>query len=212
MKTGVLLQAFHAPTLIHSYFFRVTHHFSPETKPLTDTSDDESSSGDSVSLYEEESARVDPEAANADPDDEEEDGEPVPSNADPDDEEEDHDPVAANADPDNEPPASLSGSQVEEDDDEPTDSIAENHIAAVEPSDNEVLAPSKKTREEVFIDYNLSDIVARSKHGEVVPKIAKPKGTGGRDFNIRKHLGLTHNAKDKKLYKFLLVIVHFKFV
>jgi hypothetical protein len=42
----------------------------PLTKAPTDTSDDESSSGDSVSLYEEESARVDPEAANADPDDE----------------------------------------------------------------------------------------------------------------------------------------------
>ncbi|KAF8459227.1 hypothetical protein JB92DRAFT_3077808 [Gautieria morchelliformis] len=38
--------------------------------------------------------------------------------------------------------------------------------------------------------------------GEVIPKILKPKGTGGRDFNIRKHMGLDPKDEgDKATYK-----------
>ncbi|KAF8510441.1 hypothetical protein JB92DRAFT_3097413 [Gautieria morchelliformis] len=38
--------------------------------------------------------------------------------------------------------------------------------------------------------------------GEVIPNILKPKGTGGRDFNIRKHMGLDlKDEGDKATYK-----------
>ncbi|KAF8479364.1 hypothetical protein JB92DRAFT_3133711 [Gautieria morchelliformis] len=63
-------------------------------------------------------------------------------------------------------------------------------------------APQRKAKEEVVIDFTLSDLLRRVMQGEVIPKILKPKGTGGRDFNIRKHMGLDPKDEgDKATYK-----------
>ncbi|KAF8491427.1 hypothetical protein JB92DRAFT_3128381 [Gautieria morchelliformis] len=67
-------------------------------------------------------------------------------------------------------------------------------------SDTQVL--QRKAKEEVVIDFTLSDLLCRAMQGEVIPKILKPKGTGGRDFNIRKHMGLDlKDEGDKATYK-----------
>ena len=51
-------------------------------------------------------------------------------------------------------------------------------------------------KEDVIINFTLSDILHRAKQGEIIPKVVKPKGMGGWDFNICKHMGL--NDKDKE--------------
>jgi hypothetical protein len=69
---------------------------------------------------------------------------------------------------------------------------------------NNATVPQKKKVD--YVEYTLSDLVNRSTLGEVIEKILKPEGTGGRDFNIRIHMGLdTGEADDKEWYRDILV-------
>ncbi|KAF8484404.1 hypothetical protein JB92DRAFT_3028719 [Gautieria morchelliformis] len=47
------------------------------------------------------------------------------------------------------------------------------------------------------IEFTLPDLIKRSNNGEPINVIPKPDGTGGRNFNIRMHMGL---ASHKSLY------------
>ena len=67
------------------------------------------------------------------------------------------------------------------------------------------LKPTKK-RERSCPEFTLRSIVDRANNGEVIPPILKPMGTGGRDFNIRDHIGLgSNNNDDRYWYKEILV-------
>jgi hypothetical protein len=43
-------------------------------------------------------------------------------------------------------------------------------------------------------DFDLQDLVTCHKKGESIDKIPKPRGTGGRNYNIRDRMGLSDNA------------------
>ncbi|KAF8479861.1 hypothetical protein JB92DRAFT_3043029, partial [Gautieria morchelliformis] len=57
--------------------------------------------------------------------------------------------------------------------------------------------PPKKKIKVTDIEFTLPDLIKRSNNGEPINVIPKPDGTGGRDFNIRVHMGL---ASHKSLY------------
>ena len=59
--------------------------------------------------------------------------------------------------------------------------------------------PKKKAPK--YINYSLSDIVARSEVGEVIENIMKPPATCGQDFTICVHIGLNiSNEGDSDWY------------
>ena len=72
-----------------------------------------------------------------------------------------------------------------------------------------VCKPQRKTKEDVIINFTLSDILHRAKQGEIIPKIVKPKGTGGWDFNIHKHMGLNNkDEEDIATYRDVMVLFY----
>jgi hypothetical protein len=74
------------------------------------------------------------------------------------------------------------------------------------PDTTDAQEPQRKGKEEVVINFTLSDLLRRANQGEVIPKVLKPKGTGGRDFNIRKHMGLDPKDEgDKATYRDVMV-------
>jgi hypothetical protein len=57
-------------------------------------------------------------------------------------------------------------------------------------SDTAESTEKKKKRNEPEVHFTLRDIEKRAKDGEDIDLIPKPRGSGGRDFNIRKQMGL----------------------
>lgn len=99
-----------------------------------------------------------------------------------------------------------------EDDEDTEDSDSENteDEDENEEKDGATLKPAKKKK--TYADFTLNDIVARSEHGEVIKPILKPKGTGGRDFNIREHIGLGANNQDNRDWYREILVCHISFI
>ena len=62
-----------------------------------------------------------------------------------------------------------------------------------------------KNRKVEYVEFTLTELINQAAFGEV-EKIPKPSGTGGRNFNIRVHMGLdTGEPDDKQLYREIMV-------
>ncbi|KAF8470531.1 hypothetical protein JB92DRAFT_2838414 [Gautieria morchelliformis] len=86
------------------------------------------------------------------------------------------------------------------------DSVSEDgDKASSHHSPDEEEEAKRRKKERKYVEYTLSDIIKEGGFGTEGVKVPKPKGTGGRDFSIREHLGLnTGEEDDKQIYKEIL--------
>jgi hypothetical protein len=47
---------------------------------------------------------------------------------------------------------------------------------------------------EQFEPFELTDLIQKMKEGIAIEKIPKPDGSGGRQFNVRESIGLSHDS------------------
>jgi hypothetical protein len=70
-----------------------------------------------------------------------------------------------------------------------------DHDRSGSDGDSDKPDPPKKKGKVAQVYFTLADLIRRRNNGEIIDVIPKPNGTGGRDFNIRMHMGFKEGDK-----------------